>query len=389
MARDYYETTIALPDAAAGNAMKPLSGVKVSLVPRGAVDPVASIVDVFQGDTGAAKGPDPKSGASGTVPFTTGASGSVRFWADGPAEYDIVFEDLTIPARITDRVGWNCVPAKPGSLSTSLLAPDGGIKQNMLSAEVIMQQEPIGGITDWWRAPGTSPPGYLPAGYEVADGRNLVAGQHEFPVAGAVTLPNLQNVFILGATAAKGDGTGAGNDDLPGSGPGIRGTGGSNKPKDLRHSHTTPMHDHYHGFNLPNHYHLADGLTTGAHSHGVSTAANTGDGNRSRGPVASGSGEGVAYTAHQHYVAAGGGTDQAGNIGVYGNVNWASATPGWPFTSSTGYIQAWGSGQNGYMVSSATSWALTTAGANQATFDTEFRPNFYGLLRLIKVRRTA
>src|SRR3954465_12199973 len=102
MARDCYETTIALPDAAAGYALKPLSAVKVSVVPRGAVDVAGSLVDIFPADTGASKGPDPKTGASGTNPFTTSVSGAVRFWAEGPAEYDLVFEDTQVPARIAD-----------------------------------------------------------------------------------------------------------------------------------------------------------------------------------------------------------------------------------------------------------------------------------------------
>jgi hypothetical protein len=99
MSRDYYETTIALPDATAGNAIKPLSAVKVSVVTRGATDITGSLVDIFPADTGVTKGPDPKSGATGTNPFTTGVNGSVRFWAEGPAELDVVFEDTQVPAR--------------------------------------------------------------------------------------------------------------------------------------------------------------------------------------------------------------------------------------------------------------------------------------------------
>ena len=70
---------------------------------------------------------------------------------------------------------------------------------------------------------------------------------------------------------------------LPGGGPGIRGTGGSNAPKNLAHGHAVPLPDHYHNFTLPDHYHSAGGLYTGNHSHGVSVAANTGNANRDAG----------------------------------------------------------------------------------------------------------
>ena len=75
MARDCYETTIALPDATDGYAIKPLANVKVSVVTRGATDLVAGLVDIFPADIGLTEGPDPKTGASGTNPFTTGRIG--------------------------------------------------------------------------------------------------------------------------------------------------------------------------------------------------------------------------------------------------------------------------------------------------------------------------
>ena len=371
MARDYYETTIALPDAADGYAMKPLTGVMVSVVPRGATDVPNSLVDVYPADTGVTKGPDPKSGSldPSSIQFRTGASGSVRFWAEGPAELDIVFEDTITPSRIADRIGWNCIPAKSGSIPTSYLAQDGGIKQSMLSAEVVYQQVPIGGVMEWWRPPGST--ANPPAGYEVADGRAITA--HEFPtMSGAVTLPNLQNCFIIGATVGKSDGSGAGNDNLPGSGPGIRGTGGSNTPKDLRHGHGVPMIDHYHSYAMLDHWHGASGLTTGGHGHGVGTS----DGNNSTALVAgSPTGSGVSRGGHTHS----GWTDSLGNLGVYGNTTWSSGGSGNP-SGNTSYVQAW-SGGSGTSATNSTTWTADPG--------TEFRPYFYGLLRLIKARRTA
>jgi hypothetical protein len=371
MARYYYETTIALPDAADGYALKPLSNVKVSVVTRGATDLVNSLVKIYPADTGAAQGPDPKAGTSGGHPFTTGASGSVRFWADGPAELDIVFEDLAVPVRVTDRVGWNAVPSKGGSIPTSFLASDAGITQAMLSPLVVQQQVPIGGVINWWRpAQGVA----LPAGYEVADGRALTSDKHEFAgVAGGITLPNLMNVFILGADATKPDGTGAGAVDGAASAPGVRGSGGANAAKNLAHSHQAPMIDHYHNFVVPDHTHNSGGLYTGNHSHAIGTT----DGSNSSGLVASGASP-FSRTGHTH----GGGTDVAGNIGVGGQVAWVGATHGGLPGGNTTWITAWGAGQNGYTTTVNTFWTAEPVGG-------DFRPAFYGLVRLVKVRRTA
>jgi hypothetical protein len=355
MSRDYYETTIALPDATAGNAIKPLSAVKVSVVTRGATDITGSLVDIFPADTGVTKGPDPKSGATGTNPFTTGVNGSVRFWAEGPAELDVVFEDTQVPARIVDRIGWNSVPAKAGSLSTSLLAVDGGIRQGHLSAEVVQQQVPIGGVINWWRpASGVTPP----VGFEVADGRAVT---HEFPgVAGLVTLPNLQNVFILGATAGKADGTGADQDNTPGGGPGIRGTGGSNAPKNFAHGHAVPGVDHYHLCHTADHAHSYGSYYTGNHAH------STGTGSRGYVMQLGGTAEQGTFLNHTHAVST------VGNLGVYGSSAGADRS-----------MDAW-SGANSVSLNSATNSTTWTADPG-----TEFRPYFIGLLRLIKVRRTA
>ncbi len=359
MARDYYETTIALPDSAAGYAMKPLSAVKVSVVPRGASDIPNSLVDIFPADTGLTKGPDPKSGATGTNPFRTGASGAVRFWAEGPTEYDIVFEDTITPARIADRIGWNAIPAKAASLSTSLLALDAGLKQGHLSPELVMQQVPIGGCMDWWR-PQTSVP--LPAGFEVADGRNVA---HEFPgVPGLVALPNLQNCFILGATTNKADGAGATAVNTPDGAPGIRGTGGSNLPRNLAHGHGVPGVDHLHLCHSADHLHGVGSLYTGNHAH----AAAMGAGGYDAAVAGQAGGVLVSRSNHAHSVW----TGEVGNIGIGGATAGADRS-----------LDAW---------SGAADRGLNTA-TNSTTWNadpgTEFRPYFVGLLRLIKVRRTA
>jgi hypothetical protein len=371
MARDCYETTIALPDAAAAYVMKPLSAVKVSVVPRGATDIPNSLIDIFPADTGLTKGPDPKTGATGTNPFTTGVSGAVRFWAEGPAELDLVFEDTQTPARITDRVGWNAIPAKAGSIATSVLAQDGGIRNAHLHAEVVAQEVPIGGCIDWFRPNGST--ANPPVGFEVADGHSVT--QHDFPtVAGAVGLPNLQNVFILGATSGKADANGAGADDLPGSGPGIRGSGGSNAPKNLAHGHTSPTADHYHNTTTADHTHNGNAISTGNHSHAVGTSAT---GYYVAHYVAAGGATQIANRDHTHS----GWTDVAGNLGGgAAQVAYMNATHGGAMGAASSQIAAWvGGAGNGWVATGSTTWTADPG--------TDFRPRFYGLLRLIKVRR--
>lgn len=223
MARDIYETIIAITDA--GNDLNPLSGVKVTVVPRGAADDPVNAVDIFQADTGISKGPSPATGATGTNPFTTGATGLVRFWAEGPAELDVIFDDTNVPARISDRIGWNAVPAKSGSMATSILAPDGGIKLSMLGAEVKRQLTQIGEVIEWWRPSDVVP---VPAGFEICDGHSVT--QHDFVgFSGSITLPDLRHTFVLGADPTKTQGTASAADDVATGGPGIGGTGGSNQ----------------------------------------------------------------------------------------------------------------------------------------------------------------
>jgi hypothetical protein len=232
MARDFYETTIALPDAT--GAVKALADVRVSVVPRGASDVAGSLVTIFAADTGVTQRPNP---------IVTTANGSVRFWADGPAEYDLVFQDTIVPARVSDRFGWNAVPAKSGSLPTGSLAGDAGITQAMLSPAVVNNEVPIGGVIEWWR-PNVAVP--VPTGFVICDGlTTLAVGQHDFPNwNSSVTVPDLRNLFILGASSAKADGSGASgtSSDLSADAPGIRGVGGSNA--NSLGSNEMPSHNH-------------------------------------------------------------------------------------------------------------------------------------------------
>lgn len=367
MARDYYETTIALPDSADGFALKPLSAVRVSVVPRGATDIAGSLIDIYQADApNLTKGPDPKSGASGTHPFVTGQSGSVRFWADGPAELDIVFEDTQAPARVSDRVAWNAVPAKSGSIPTSSLAADKGITQAMLADIVVAQQVPIGGVINWWRPANTVA---LPPGFEIAAGQPV--SQHEFPgVAGAITLPNLMNTFILGADNAKTDGSGAaGSDDAAGA-PGIRGGGGS-------HQHTltaAQMPSHNHPENIAY-------AAAGGHSHGAATQGGGGH-------THDFSGYGVpGFSANVTPVVAVMGTNLlSGSAVKLPTAQFAQTITALGSTDTTGSAH-----NHDIVVAGVTDHShVRSGGISPAGSDSPHNnmPRFYGLLRLIKVRRT-
>jgi hypothetical protein len=382
MSRDFYETTLALPDAT--GVFKALSGVRVTLVPRGATDVAGSALNIYQSDQGITVGPDPRAGGTPQgKAFLTGTSGAVRFWADAPGEYDIVFEDATIvPARINDRVGWNAIPAAAASIPTTYLKEDGGITQKMLSALVVQQQVPLGGVIEWWRPATTVSP---PLGFEIADGHQV--NVHEFPgISGPVNMPDLRGLFIVGATlTGKTDGDGAAQAAGSAGAPGIRGTGGSNLARNMAHQHVTQGVQHIHLNTMPDHRHgsgdSGGGLYTGNHSHSVSASGTTGDGNRGHTFVwgTSNAAAPFAWMAHVHSVTVNGGTSEAGNIGVGGSTALSGAPQNWSAYASDGA----GTQPAGFLDS-------VTKGAVNWTADpgNDFRPQFFGLLRIMKVRRS-
>ena len=107
ISRDVYEGIVALRDA--NGLLIPLSGIQVSVFDRG----TTNLATIYQGATGASQGPTAGAGATnGPNPFTTGASGAIEFWCDGPDTYDILIHDLQGPPRLADRTfGWNAFPA--------------------------------------------------------------------------------------------------------------------------------------------------------------------------------------------------------------------------------------------------------------------------------------
>lgn len=241
MARDVFHMTVSLPVVEpdlVDEVLHPLDNIRVSVYLRG----TTTTTPIYQRGTGATQGPTPESGTtSGPNPFTTGVTGDIEFWTDGPKEVDVAIHDLTVPARIADRtISWNAIPAAAGSLTSAILAADAGLTVAHMAADVTRQFIQIGQVIDWWRPVDTVP---VPSGFVVCDGQTVTAGNHSFAgVAGSITTPDLRNMFILGANTSNADASGASGADTAAGAPGIRGSGGSQ-----RHTMITaemPAHGH-------------------------------------------------------------------------------------------------------------------------------------------------
>lgn len=376
MPRDVYEKTMAITDGA-GN-VKALAGIRVTVYLAG----TNTIATIFRARTGVAEGPALESGASGGPnPFVTGSSGAVEFWAEGPVEYDVQVEDTVAPARIaTRRRGWNALPAAAESFPTAMLQNDGNLDVGTLGPDVTRQMVPIGGVIPWWRPSSAVA---LPSGFEIADGRSIAAGDHDFGTGSSINVPDLRNRFIIGADHTKAHATGANQGDAATDAPGIAGTGGSNTAKTLSHTH-----------GIPDHSHAGSTAPAGSHNHG----GLTGGSDRS--------------LAHTHSMAADGRYVPGSSM----NVNPAFFKAGY---GSLGGIPVLGVDTNAVIVNlTATAsgstpdhlHSITTAAnhshtvalgggsdasTNPQTVNTnwtanpgsDFRPRFIGLLYIIKVRR--
>jgi hypothetical protein len=366
ISRDAFQMTVATPDAQ--GVLKALAGVQVSVYKRDTTNPMP----VYQKHDGTAQGPTAESGASGGPnPFLTGASGSVEFWCNGPDEIDIAILDTVAPARIAPRtVGWNAMTSAPGSLSGDLLAPDASIDLTNMAADVLRQMTQIGEVIDWWR-PADSVP--IPSGFEVCDGHQVPAGQHDFPglAAAAINLPDLRNAMILGADPTKARLTGANQGNAPTDAPGIAGSGGSNAAKDLRHGHGVPGVDHLHHVQVPDHLHSPGSLYAANHKHTVSI--NSGSSITDSATRATGNFF-VPNTAHYHVVF--GSTEFGGNQAIGGATGAADRALG---------VNSGVADRSLNTATNSLTWT-TDPGSGGAIVD--MRPKFVGLLKLMKVRRS-
>jgi hypothetical protein len=349
--------TIAAPDPVS-SVMKALSDVRITVYRRDTQNQVT----IYRRHDGTTQGPTTESGAvGGPNPFVTGPSGLAEFWCDGPVEVDVAIEDTQAPSRLTARtIGWNCLTAAAGSIPGNMLADDASISLAKMGADVMRQVHQIGQVIDWWR-PDLSVP--VPTGWEICDGRQIPAGQHDFPglANAAINLPDLRNRFIIGADATKALAQGANQGDLATDAPGIAGTGGSNRSKDFRHGHGVPGVDHVHYVPGVDHLHSVGSLYTGGHSHGGPESANDRFHNNA---------DSVVNLARPWGIAS------VGNIGVGGTTGAADRGLA---VNSAGADRALATATN------STTWTLDP-GSGAAVVD--LRPRFIGLLKLMKVRRS-
>ena len=355
MARGIYTNVIAKADAA--GLLSALSNVQVTV----RLTSNGSIATIYRARTGATQGPTPGSGATGTNPFTTGASGTAEFWLDA-GEYDIQVHDLQAPPRVADyTLGFQCVPAAAAGIPSALVAADAGLQLGAFSAAIMRQYVPLGTVIEWWR-PSSSfdaggGAGNPPPGWEICDGRSIAEANHDFGAIGAVALPDLRNAFVLGADISKAHGASAtANSNSATAGPGITGAGGA---------HSINM-------TLPSHKHGVGTLTTaaaGSHHHGTITGAD--DRNHTH-----------AYTFTQTYdLNAQGGLVQAVNADYIGTQTGGESTNHWHSISSDGSHGHTMQGEIGNTASSSGDSSYN-AGAQ------DLRPRYVGLLKLMKVKRS-
>jgi hypothetical protein len=358
--------TVATPDAQ--GLLKALAGVQVSVYARDTTNPLS----IFQKHDGTAQGPTAESGATGGPnPFLTGPAGMVEFWCNGPSEVDVAIVDTIAPARIAPRtVGWNAVTSASGSLPGAMLADDASIGLAKMADDVKRQMAQIGEVIDWWR-PADSVP--LPSGWEVCDGHQVPAGQHDFPglSTSAINLPDLRNAMILGADKDKARLTGANQGNAVTDGPGIGGSGGSNAAKDLRHGHGVPGVDHLHSVPVPNHLHTPGSFYAANHRHTV--AINSGSAITDSATRATGNFF-VPNTEHYHSVF--GSSEYGGNNAVGGTSGGADRS----LTVNSGVAD-----RSLNTATNSLTWT-TDPGSGGAIVDV--RPKFVGLLKLMKVRRS-
>jgi len=306
-------------------------------------------------------------------PIRTGASGYVEFWAE-PGDYDIFLHDTIAPARIGDKtIGWAAIPGGDRGIPSTKLANDGGLAFGAMDDAAKRQFVPLGTVLDWWRPSSSydagAGAGNPPPGFVVCNGQSIASGQHDMG-AGALPVPDLRNKFIIGADHLKADGgqsslgdSTAAYDAVHPNAPGVRGTGGANAGKDLRHTHT---YSHTHVTAMLDHYH---GVTGVDHLHGVNVTTGASNSNTAGG-VGSGGYASCAYYNHAH---SGSGGTGAADRSLYTNTGYSTAGAG-------------GSTSSGPSIASTDNGTLTNPGGVLTPVD--MRPAHYGLLKIMKVRRT-
>lgn len=147
---------------------------------------------------------------------------------------------------------------------------DGIIGMDQIDPTIFNGITPLGVTTAWFR-PNVSVP--IPTGWAVADGSSLNSAQHGWGNFN-VTLPDLQNKFVLGASTT---GTGSGPTTPPAewrNDATTNSTGGAHS-RFFDHSHTVPGHSHTvnsHTHDIPFHTHPISG--DGDHHHSIHSRMN-------------------------------------------------------------------------------------------------------------------
>jgi len=338
MSRDVYEGITALRNS--DGLLIPLQGIRVYVYDRG----TTNLATIYQAPTGASQGPTSGAGATnGPNPFTTGPSGAMEFWCDGPDTYDIKIEDTLAPARISPRTfGWNCFPADDAVIVSRMIADlavtspkisaipdgsvitaklgDGAVTSAKISDGTISQADLAAVLQEAMFLPGdikATARAAAPTGWAICDGTVKSQTGEWAALFGAIG-----NSYNIG-------GEGVGNFRLPdfkgrvpvGADPtGVRISDAVGR--DLGESGGNEKHavaSHTHSGSTPDHLHPAGSLFTGNHSHSVSVSGSTA-GSGASVAFTTGGGASVARTVeHGHAFSAGGGTSEAGNLGVGGS----------------------------------------------------------------------
>jgi hypothetical protein len=244
---------------------------------------------------------------------------------------------------------------------------NGAVTADKIATSVWAGVLPIGSIIPWYRPLGSSDP--VPTGFVLCVGGTT--SSHDFGVGGSIAIPNLVDRFLMGSNTGAGE----------------RATGGSNT-KDLNHHHTIPSHTH----NAPSHAH-----SIAQHNHGGATGGST-PGTSSAGTHGHTFAGGHGMAQRPYEISSGGTPRQAAYISGFNSgdtsasvsVDSAGAhshtvnnhTHGIATDGATGTGLGGLAATSGVLESGA---GLHTTGPN-AALPTDFKPAYYGVLYIMKVR---
>lgn len=314
MARTQYSEVVTFIES---GTLKPADNARVNVYLPG----TTTNVTIYTTRTG---------GVTKANPFTTVADGVAEFWAEW-GDYDIKYEDLTVPSRFGPKTfGWSSTSGANAAIP--LVAQDAAIGR---------QHVPVGAVISWWRPNNTVG---IPAGWAICDGSTVLSADHDFGTGASIVLPDLRNKFILGANSVLADAAAATAGDAATNAPGIRGTGSSHG-KNLQHSHTVNAHSH----------------TVNSHSHTY--------------PLGIGltSGQGVVINPNQIGFNAANNTKNVWNLSANGIIQSTQAIENWYATSDA----------------SSPGTSNSTPGTDSqlgTAFD--IKPLYVGLLQLMKIKRS-